>query len=138
MTITNSEFANQILFFVQNQLGKIFFFNHIAVVELDEGVHFSLDNANLITDELTKYFGKKPFGVVANRINSYSVDLLDTPRYKEKVEYLKAYGVVGHNPAAKMNAEIENGFCKASKVDFDSLNEAVYQVYNKVKSHIFY
>jgi len=137
MKIVNSDFADQILFFVHNQLGKIFFFNHVAVVELDEGIHFNINNADIIINELKKYFAERPFGVIANRINSYSVDLLDTPRYKEKVKNLKAYGVVGHNLAAKMNAEIENDFCEAAKVDFEDLNEAVYKVYEKVKNYMF-
>ncbi len=135
MKIIESDFQNQILAFVQNKLANIFFFNHIAVVEMNEGVHFSSSNADIITDELNSYFGtSKPFGVVANRINSYSVDLLDTPVYREKIKNLKAYGVVGHDKAGKMNAKMENNFCISDKVDYDSIYDAINQVYNKVKS----
>lgn len=135
MKILESDFSNQIVEFVQNKLGNIFFFNHIAVVELNEGVHFNLKNAPIIINELKAYFGDtKPFGVVANRVNSYSVDLLDTPKYREEVKNLQSYGVVGHDLASKMNATMENDFCAAEKVDYDSIYDAINHVYNKVKS----
>lgn len=135
MKILESDFSNQIVEFVQNKLGNIFFFNHIAVVELNEGVHFSMNNASVIINELKTYFGEnKPFGVVANRVNSYSVDLLDTPKYREEVKNLKSYGVVGHDAASKMNATMENDFCASEKVDYDSIYDAINQVYNKVKN----
>lgn len=138
MTIIESDFSNQIVEFVQNKLGNIFFFNHIAVVELNEGVHFNLKNAPMIIDELKAYFGNKPFGVVANRVNSYSVDLLDTPKYRQEVKNLQSYGVVGHNLASKMNANMENDFCAAEKVDYDSIYDAINHVYNKVKNSEFF
>lgn len=135
MKIIESDFSSQIIAFVQNKLGNIFFFNHIAVVELNEGVHFNLSNASLIVDELKSYFGEtRPFGVIANRVNSYSVDLLDTPKYKEQVKNLQAYGVVGHNAASKMNATMENDFCASEKVDYDSIYDAINNVYNAVKN----
>ncbi|PQV50584.1 hypothetical protein CLV33_102448 [Jejuia pallidilutea] len=135
MRILESDFSNQIIEFVQNKLGNIFFFNHIAVVELNEGIHFDVNNAPLIIDELKSYFGEtKPFGVVANRVNSYSVDLLSTPTYREKVSNLKAYGVVGHDLASKMNATMENDFCISEKVDYDTIYDAINYVYNRVKN----
>ncbi|GAL65673.1 hypothetical protein [Jejuia pallidilutea] len=135
MRILESDFSNQIIEFVQNKLGSIFFFNHIAVVELNEGIHFDVNNAPLIIDELKSYFGEtKPFGVVANRVNSYSVDLLSTPTYREKVSNLKAYGVVGHDLASKMNATMENDFCISEKVDYDTIYDAINYVYNRVKN----
>lgn len=139
MKITESDFSNQIIKYAENKLGTIFFFNHIAVVELNEGVHFDTNNCSLIIDELITYFGNsKPYGVVANRINSYSVNLLKTSYYREKAKNLKAYGVVGHNLASKMNAEIENGFCASQNVDYDNIYEAVNSVYEKIKSSRFF
>ncbi|WP_203257053.1 hypothetical protein [Hyunsoonleella ulvae] len=135
MKIIESDFSNQIVKFVQNKLGNIFFFNHIAVVELNEGIHFNINNAPLILEELKSYFGDtKPFGVIANRVNSYSVDLLDTPKYRNEIKNLKSYGVVGHDAASKMNATIENDFCMSEKVDYDTIYDAINHVYNKVKN----
>lgn len=135
MKIIESDYSNQIIKFVQNKIGNIFFFNHIAVVELNEGIHFDVNNAPKIIDELTSYFGNnQPYGVVANRVNSYSVDLLNTPLYKQKAKNLYAYGVVGHDLAGKMNAEMENDFCVSEKVDYDNIYDAINNVYNKLKN----
>jgi predicted DNA-binding protein (MmcQ/YjbR family) len=134
MKIIESDLSNQIVAFVQNKLGNIFFFNHIAVIELNEGIHFNIKNAPVILNELKAYFGEiRPFGVVANRINSYSVDLLDTPKYKATLKNLISYGVVGHDAASKINATIESSFCEAEKVDHDTIYDAINNVYNTVK-----
>src|SRR5210317_526088 len=126
MKIIESNFANQILKTVKNNLGNIFFFEHIAVVELDEGVHFDMNNSALIIDELLRYFGSsKPYGVIANRINSYSINLMDTPIFRRQAKNLRAYGVIGHDLAGKMNAEVENSFCISEKVDYDTVPEAI-------------
>ena len=71
---------------------------------------------------------------MANRINSYSVNLIDASHYREKAKNLYAYGVVGHDLASKMNAEIENEFCTSKKVDYDNIYDAVNSVYDKIKN----
>ena len=135
MKIIETDFSEQILKFVKNKIGNIFFFNHVAVVEINDGVHFNLINAPLIIDELVSYFGDTlPYGVIANRVNSYSVDLLQTPNFKESAKNLYAYGVVGHDLAGKMNAEMENDFCAADNIDYDNIYEAIHKVYKKVQS----
>ncbi|WP_396601291.1 hypothetical protein [Algibacter sp. R77976] len=135
MKIVESDFSDQIIKFVKNQLGNIFFFNHIAVVELHEGIHFDKSNAHVIINELNSYFGNsQPYGVIANRINSYSINLLETTLYKKLAKNLFAYGVVGHDLPSKMNAEIESGFCSSEKVDYDTISEAINTVYNKIKN----
>ncbi|MGB5418850.1 hypothetical protein [Algibacter sp.] len=135
MKIIESYLSNQIIKSVENHIGSIFFFNHIAVVELNEGIHFDLSNASLIIDELNSYFGNsQPYGVITNRINSYSVNLIDTPLYKKLAKNLYAYGVVGHDLAGKMNAEMENDFCVSEKVDYDTIYDAINEVYEKVKN----
>ena len=104
------------------------------MVEIHEGMHFNIKNASLIINEFTSYFGQsQPYGVVANRVYSYSVDLLNTQNYKEQAKNLYAYGVVGYDLAGKMNSELENDFCISDKGDYDNLQEAIFNVYNKVK-----
>jgi len=136
MKIIESRFAGQILKVVKNSLGDIFFLDDIAVVELSEGIHFDMQNSKLIIDELLNYFGtSKPYGVVANRINSYSVNLIHIPHFKNQAKNLKAYGVVGHDLAGKMNAEIENKFCYSENVNYDTLTDAIRSVSKKLKNN---
>lgn len=138
MKLLETDFANQIVKKVENKLGDIFFFEDIAIVELHEGVHFDMKNSSSIIDELVNYFGNsKPYGIVANRINSYSVNLMDAPVFRSQAKNMKAYGVVGHDLASKMNAEIENGFCFKEKVNYDTIADAIQTVSEKVKSSTF-
>ena len=137
MKLIESEISNHILKIKEKELGTIFFFNHIAVVEFNEGVHIDINNSIDFFDEFKSYFGEsRPFGVIANRIYSYSVKLMDTELFRNQAKNLCAYGVVGHNPASKMNARVENTFCISEKIDYDTLYEAINSVYNKVKKRI--
>ncbi|GAA3627724.1 hypothetical protein [Flavivirga jejuensis] len=139
MKIIESDFSNHIIKSKQKELGNIFFFNHIAVIEFNEGVHIDINNSSEIFDELKTYFGdSRPFGVVANRVNSYSVKLLDVDLFREKVKNLCSYAVVGYNKASKMNAEIENSFCISDNINYDSIYEAIDNVYSKVKKDILF
>ena len=137
MKIIESDFSNHIVKSVRKELGNIFFFKHVAVVEFNEGVHIDIDNSSEFFDELISYFGKsRPFGLVANRVNSYSVKLLDADSFRRKIENLCYYAVVGHNKASIMNAEIENKFCNSDKIDYDDIHAAMNSVYNRVKKDI--
>ncbi|WP_303315208.1 hypothetical protein Q4Q34_16005 [Flavivirga abyssicola] len=139
MKIIESDFSNHVIKSAQKELGVIFFFNHIAVIEFNEGVHVDINNSSEIFDELKAYFGdSRPFGVVANRVNSYSVKLLDVDLFRQKAKNLRSYAVVGHNSASKMNAEIENSFCISDKINYDSIYEAIDNVYSKVKKDILF
>ncbi len=138
MKLVESNFASQIEKTVENKLGFIFFIEDIAIVELHEGIHFDMNNSYTVIDEFIAYFGStKPYGVIANRANSYSVNLLHAPFFKTQAKNVLAYGVVGHNMASRMNAEIENGFCTSEKVDYNSISEAIKTVSEKVKKYSF-
>ncbi|MBP0902200.1 hypothetical protein ACFSKN_04835 [Mariniflexile gromovii] len=115
------------------KLGDIYFFHNFAVIEFNEGVHIDIYNSDQIFEELDYYYGNsKPFGVIANRVNSYSVNLMDLDLFRKKLKNLCAYAVVGHNLASKMNAEIENTFYKKGKINYDSLHAAFEAVNNKL------
>lgn len=136
MKIIETIFFNKIVKHSTNKLGHIFFFKHIAIVELNEGIHFNKKNSALIIDELNSFFGdSKPYGVISNRINSYSIDLINMSFYRKKAKNVCAYGVVGYSFASKMAAKLENRFCKSKKVNYNSIYEAIDSVCNKVKKN---
>ena len=83
MTIVDSNVASQIIKQEQSDAGMLHFFNHIAVVEFNEGMHLDLNSGRKTINDLMNYFGNtKPFGLIANRVNSYSISLLETPEVK--------------------------------------------------------
>ena len=137
MKIAESDFSSHIVKSIQKELGNIFFFNHIAVIEFNEGAHIDINNSSEFFDELISYYGhSRPFGIVANRTNSYSVNLLDANLFIQKIKNLCYYAVVGHNMASKMNAEIENRFCSSQKINYNNIHEAMNDIYSKVKNDI--
>ena len=120
-----------------SEIGNLYCFNHIAVVEFNEGVHVNLDSASELLYHLTAYFGKsRPFGLVSNRTNSFSISMVDSGLIKSHIQNLVAYGVVGHTRAGKMNCSIENDFCKTQEVRYHCLYEAVDSVYSKIKEEL--
>ena len=42
MKIDESDFSSHIVKSIQKELGSIFFFNHIAVIEFNEGAHIDI------------------------------------------------------------------------------------------------
>ena len=137
MKIIESKFSQHILKSQKMPLGNIYFFNHIAVIEFNEGVHIDIHNVSEIFKKLISYFGiSRPFGIIANRVNSYSINLLDINRFKEIMINLCSYGVVSHNSASAMNADIESNFCSRENIHFKNINDGVNFVYSRVKTKI--
>ena len=137
MTILDSNVASQIVKQEQSDAGMLHFFNHIAVVEFNEGLHVDLSSARQTIHDLMSYFGNsKPFGLIANRVNSYSISMLETPEVKSIFPNLVAYGVVSHNEAGRMNALVESSFCDNKNITYDNIYEALDTVYKRVKDKI--
>lgn len=137
MKLIESDFSNQILKQVKTNLGNLFFFNHIVIIEFNETVHVDINNATETLNAIKTYFGDaRSFGIISNRIYSYSIKLLDIPLFRKQFVNLKGYAVVGYTPAGKMNAQIENSYCLANNINFDNIYEAVDFVYRKVRHDI--
>lgn len=133
MTILDSNVASHIVKQEQSDAGTLHFFNHIAVVEFNEGLHIDLISARQTIHDLMNYFGNiKPFGLIANRVNSYSISLLETAEVKSIFPNMVAYGVVSHNHAGRMNALIESRFCDNKNIIYDNIYEALDTVYKRV------
>ncbi len=121
----------------ESDMGNLYFFNHVAVVEFNDGVHVSIDNISELLYELVNHFGTiRPFGLVANRVSHYSICPIDSDQIKTQLDNLVAYGVVSNLKAGSMNCEIENDFCKTSDIYYNSLYEALNGVYATVKEEL--
>ncbi|WP_299126861.1 hypothetical protein [uncultured Winogradskyella sp.] len=137
MSISNTEFGSQIIKRTILKEGSIHFFNHLAVIEFNEGVHIDLISVKSTLDELLSYFGKsKPFGIITNRINSYSASTLDIKHARQALPNLSAYGIIWHNEAGRMNAKIESSFCQRKDICFDNLYDGLHTIYRRVKARL--
>ena len=134
MKLIDSRVAPQILKHAVTDTANLHFFSEIAVVEFNDGVHVDLASAQNTIDEILHYFGcSKPFGIVANRVNSYSISLLDAVEMKPKLPNLVAYGVISYNIAGRMNAIIEDNLCENYNVSYTNLYEGLDAVHQRVK-----
>lgn len=134
MTIASSNVASQIVKQTRSEVGTLHFFNHLAVIEFNEGTHIDLKAVRKTLNDLTDYFGySKPFGIIANRVNSYSISLLDVKDARAALPNLSAYGIVSYNSATRMNAEIESSFCQWNDICFNNLYEGLDTIYKRVR-----
>ena len=134
MSISESNLASLIVKQSKSNVGIVHFFNQIAVIEFNEGTHIDLVSVNDTLRDILNYFGRsKPFGIVANRVNSYSISLLDIKDARQKLPNLTAYGIVSYNNATRMNAEIESSFCEWKDICFNNLHESLDTIYKRVK-----
>ena len=134
MSISESNLASLIVKQAKSNVGIVHFFNQIAVIEFNEGTHIDLVSVNDTLRDILNYFGRsKPFGIVANRVNSYSISLLDIKDARQKLPNLTAYGIVSYNNATRMNAEIESSFCEWKDICFNNLHESLDTIYKRVK-----
>ncbi|WP_430468025.1 hypothetical protein [Winogradskyella ouciana] len=133
MTIANSNVASQIVKQTQSDVGTVHFFDHLAVVEFNEGTHIDLKSVRQTLDDVLNHFGySKPFGIIANRVNSYSISLLDIKDARATLPNLTAYGIVSYNSATRMNAEIESSFCEWNDICFNNLYEGLDTIHKRV------
>lgn len=63
------------------KLGSVYLFDNYIVTEFNEGVDVNFDNFQEVTDIIKNHFGHRPFGFIANRSNSYSIDLTDSLKF---------------------------------------------------------
>lgn len=128
MTVLNSKLKDHVKDTYALDIGTLHFLENIAIVEFNHGLHITIENSKSIFSHIEKYFNHNTFGLIANRVNSYSIHPLDMQRIREVYPNLGAYAVVATDKASKMSAEIENSFCQTHDINFDNLYEAVEMV----------
>lgn len=128
MTVLNSKLRGHVVDSYVLDTGTLYFLEQIAIVEFNDGLHITIESSKSIFHQIETYFNHKRFGLIANRVNSYSIHPLDMQRTREVYPNLGAYAVVATDKASKMSAEIENSFCQNYDINFDNLYEAVETV----------
>lgn len=137
MEVLKTVYSNYIQKTTNLESGILYFFEDLAIIEFAEGAHIDKEFASEIFDALTIYYGGgKPFGLISNRVNSYSIKLLDFASIKQNISNLLAYGVVGYNAASKMNAELENSFCVSNNIHYHTLEDAITTVKTRLEKEM--
>ncbi len=108
---------------LETEIGTLFFYGNIVVMEAREGVVLSHKNGFSILLKALKLLGTQKWVYISNRINSYSVKPIDY-KYLNKIPTLKAVAIVNYFEVGYLNAELESKFCKKPFQVFHNLNNA--------------
>ena len=125
MIITNSVLKNKNCTQVEVSLGAVYLFDSYIITNFKEGVDINHDNFHEVGMKIKEHFGEKPFGYIANRLNSYSINLNDVHVFNDAFPNLKAYAVVAYNTLTERVFEIENHFFESNRNTFKNLEAAV-------------
>lgn len=103
--------------------GVYFFYDDIVVMEAKEGIFLSYSEEVSVLLNILNILDSKPWGYIANRINSYAVQPIDY-KYLEEIPTLKALAIVSYNETSYSNAVMESRFFKKDFKTFYNLEDA--------------
>ncbi|NNC46354.1 MAG: hypothetical protein HKN99_10775, partial [Winogradskyella sp.] len=72
MTITESYLNKLTYIHHKTSIGDVYFFENFFIGEFYEGLDLNFENFEEVTHLIKRYYQNKPFGFIANRINSYA------------------------------------------------------------------
>ena len=99
------------------KFGRIEFQDSYAVITCDEGVHIDLNEISEIEDIIHQTYQGHKFGLIAHRVNHYSVNPIAINKLFSN-KYLIAGAIVGQTRITKENAELENKIVKEAPIKF--------------------
>ena len=138
MSITETPLCNDLITHTEINIGNLYFFKSFLVAEYHEGIRLDFENFNEAQEIILSHFGNSDFGYIANRINSYCINITDAPLFNETLKNLKAHATVTYNSFSDMNFELESYFFDFNRKLFKSITvatswvESELEVINKV------
>lgn len=137
MKITASQLYSKVIATYDVNIGKLYIFENYVVGEYKDGLHVTFDDYEDVRDKIEKHFEDRPFGFIANRINSYSLEITEGPKFKKAFPKLMAYAVIAYNEQTKRNVELENHFYLFNRHCFDSLEEGEKWVSQQLNTLVY-
>ncbi len=114
--------------------GKLSIFHNYCVLEIDEGTIVNFENSKDLLKHINHYYKDgRPFGIISNRTDSYSIDLSETHKFRTNKIQPVAKAVVTYNETSKRFIALENHFCKIKRQGFPSLEKAEEWILNEVE-----
>ena len=104
--------------------GNLCFYNGYVIVTMNEGATVTLDVHKTNEKILLEHFKDTPFVYIANRVHSYSVDVL-VYREVSKLKNLLGEAVVAPNVYARSTIDLEKKFMDKPFERFTSLENAI-------------
>ena len=114
------------------QTGIFYFFENYIVSEINEGIHFTWQEAKELIGLAYQHYGNdKKISYISNRINTYSVKPQDWIRFFTEDHNLEHYAIVTYSKSSFMTAALEKLFFKSKMKRFENLDAAIKWVENK-------
>ncbi|TCK69031.1 hypothetical protein DFQ05_0542 [Winogradskyella wandonensis] len=136
MSITEYNNTPTLLDYQEVKIGELYFFEKYVVSEFNEGVHIDMKNFRESAILINSHFNNRPFGVISNRINNYSIDLSNSEQFNNCFPNLKAYAVVCDSLFGRGVFEVENRFFKYNRQIFKKLEDAMQWVEKSLETAI--
>lgn len=126
MTVKNSALKSDIQNSFKLSIGTVYFFENYLLTEMDEGANVDLINGQELIYAIREHFSDgRPYGMICNRINSFSINLLDLEKLHNAANGLVARAIVTYSNQSEKAIELENHFCSfPNKKQFKSLLSA--------------
>lgn len=127
MKVEASPLSGKILKKDKTKLGELYFFENFVVSEIYEGSHVDIKSAQEVFKIIDSVYGENtPFGYISNRVNKFSISLLDSKKINSEMSSnLSYYCSVTYNHIDKMNADLEKKFCPRPFMNFSDLQSCV-------------
>ncbi|QXP59093.1 hypothetical protein [Olleya sp. HaHaR_3_96] len=134
MNILNSPIYKHIKQTLSLPLADLFFFENLVVVQINEGMHVTAETSKNCFEVIYAFYEtkNKPFGYLSNRINQYSIEVLDYKKYNNFFPNLAYYGIIGYSAFQHLSINIEKKFCEMPVYSFQNLNEAYIKMNNYI------
>ena len=125
MKVDESTLFKQVQYSYNLVNGKVYFFENFFIMEINEGANVTYDNSKDLLELVDKHYGKdQRFGIISNRIHSYSSNLLDSDKFISHHKNAVGKAVVTYSANSSINFELEGHFCKLKRKEFKNLYEA--------------
>lgn len=131
LTVLDSPLSKNVQATYCLDIGDFHFFNNFIIAEFKQGAYVSFEDFSEIYDLCEEFYDSKPYGFISNRVNSFSVNLLDIIKHREKTKSLSAYAVVTYKQNTKRMLAIEDHYFNSKRMRFNSLIEATNWVIAK-------
>lgn len=127
MQLDQSIFKDKILKVLPVKTGVLYFFKNIVCIEVNEGIHLNLELSKEIFEPInTFYRDVDAIGFLSNRINDFSIEAIDYPKFFEALPKIKLFSVVYYTINNRYNIDIEKQFIEnVSFKGFNNLKEGL-------------
>lgn len=117
------------------KLGTIYLYQNFLLAEFNEGADITFKNFDELAFLIKTHFEDRPFGFIANRINSYSINLNDAKVFNETFKNLKAYAIIVYSNLTERIIEIESHFFKFNRKVFKDFENAIVWIEDSLAKH---